>query len=118
MTIFPEKMRAALTPDMLATDLADYLVRKGIPFRETHHISGSAVRMSEERKCQLSDLTLEDLKTLSPAFEEDVVKVWSMEESVERRNATGGTSRRAVEEQCDRLEQLIATTSNKRVRVE
>ena len=118
MSIFPEKMRAALTPDMLATDLADYLVRKGIPFRETHHISGSAVRMSEERKCQLSDLTLEDLKTLSPAFEEDVVKVWLMEESVERRNATGGTSRRAVEEQCDRLEQLIANTSNKRVRTE
>lgn len=118
MTIFPEKMRAALTPDMLATDLADYLVRKGIPFRETHHISGSAVRMSEERKCQLSELTLADLKTLSPAFEEDVVKVWSMEESVERRNATGGTSKRAVGEQCDRLEHLIASTSNKRIRAE
>lgn len=104
MNIFPEKMRAALTPDMLATDLAEYLVRKGIPFRETHHISGSAVRMSEERKCLLSDLTLQDLKTLSPAFEEDVSKVWSMEESVERRNAVGGTSRRAVLEQCDRID--------------
>lgn len=111
MTIFPDKMLAALTPDMLATDLADYLVRKGIPFRETHHISGSAVRMSEERKCALSDLTLEDLKTLSPAFEEDVKNVWLMEESVERRNAIGGTSRRAVIEQCDRLEALIQIDS-------
>ena len=128
LEIFPDKMRAALTPDMLATDLADYLVRKGvsggmgqesmeitdactpvqqIPFRETHHISGSAVRMSEERKCPLSDLTLADLKTLSSAFEEDVEKVWLMEESVERRNAVGGTSKRAVIEQCDRLEKLI-----------
>ncbi|CAD6888869.1 unnamed protein product [Tilletia laevis] len=104
MSIFPEKMRAALTPDMLATDLADYLVRKGIPFRETHHISGSAVRMSEDRKVPLSALTLADLRTLHPAFEEDVAKVWELEESVERRNAVGGTSRRAVLEQCERLE--------------
>lgn len=107
MNIFPEKMRAALTPDMLATDLAEYLVRKGIPFRETHHISGSAVRISEERKCLLSDLTLDDLKKLSPAFEEDVAKVWSMDESVERRDAVGGTSKRAVLEQCARIEKEI-----------
>jgi argininosuccinate lyase len=118
LEINAEKMRAALTPDMLATDLADYLVRKGIPFRETHHISGSAVRMSEERKCQLSDLSLADLKTLSDAFEEDVEKVWLMEESVERRNATGGTSKRAVVEQCDRLEKLVKGDAggSKRVR--
>ncbi|CAO1622638.1 unnamed protein product [Jaminaea pallidilutea] len=107
MTIFPNKMRSALTPDMLATDLAEYLVRKGTPFRETHHISGSAVRLSEERKCLLSDLSLEDLRKLSPAFDEDVSKVWSMEESVERRDATGGTSKRAVLEQCGRIEKEI-----------
>lgn len=90
-----------------------------IPFRETHHISGSAVRMSEERKCQLSDLSLADLKTLSDAFQEDVEKVWLMEESVERRNATGGTSKRAVIEQCDRLEKIIKgelTSPSKRAR--
>ncbi|KAE8213544.1 hypothetical protein CF319_g4749 [Tilletia indica] len=109
MTIFPEKMRAALTPDMLATDLADYLVRKGIPFRETHHISGSAVRMSEQRNIPLSALTLADLRTLHPAFEEDVAKVWELEESVERRNAVGGTSRRAVLEQCERLEGYLGS---------
>ncbi|PWN53170.1 putative ARG4-arginosuccinate lyase [Violaceomyces palustris] len=108
MTIFPEKMLAALTPDMLATDLADYLVRKGIPFRETHHISGSAVKMSEDKKVPLSSLSLEELKTLSPAFEADVERVWLMEESVERRDAIGGTSRRAVLEQCDRLIREIA----------
>ncbi|KAL9933105.1 hypothetical protein V8E36_007823 [Tilletia maclaganii] len=109
MSIFPEKMRAALTPDMLATDLADYLVRKGIPFRETHHISGSAVRLSEERNVPLSALTLEDLRGLNPAFEADVEKVWDLEESVERRNAIGGTSRRAVLEQCDRLEGALGS---------
>ncbi|CAO1626565.1 unnamed protein product [Sympodiomycopsis kandeliae] len=107
LTIFPEKMRSALTPDMLATDLAEYLVRKGIPFRETHHISGSAVRLSEEKKCLLSDLTLQDLQKLSPAFEADVEKVWSMDESVERRDAVGGTSKRAVLEQCARIEKEV-----------
>lgn len=101
-------MRSALTPDMLATDLAEYLVRKGIPFRETHHVSGSAVRLSEERKCSLSDLTVKDLQSLHPAFEDDVLKVWSFDESVERRDATGGTSKRAVLEQCDRLEASLA----------
>ncbi|KDN45907.1 putative ARG4-arginosuccinate lyase [Tilletiaria anomala UBC 951] len=108
MTIFPQKMRAALTPDMLATDLAEYLVRKGIPFRETHHISGSAVRISEERKCQLTDLTLADLQGLSDKFEQDVMQVWSFDESVERRDAVGGTSRRAVLEQCERLQKVVA----------
>lgn len=104
MTVHADKMRAALTPDMLATDLADYLVRKGIPFRETHHISGSAVKMAEDRHCELTDLTLDDLRTLHPAFDTDIALVWDMEQSVERRNAIGGTSRRAVLEQVTRLE--------------
>jgi len=104
MTVHADKMRAALTPDMLATDLADYLVRKGIPFRETHHISGSAVKMAEDRHCELTDLTLDDLRTLHPAFDTDIALVWNMEQSVERRNAIGGTSRRAVLEQVARLE--------------
>lgn len=104
MTVHADKMRAALTPDMLATDLADYLVRKGIPFRETHHISGSAVKMAEDRHRELTDLTLDDLRTLHPAFDTDIALVWDMEQSVERRNAIGGTSRRAVLEQVARLE--------------
>lgn len=104
----PAKMRGALTTDMLATDLADYLVRKGIPFRETHHISGSAVKMAEDRRCELSDLSLADLRTLHPAFEEDVQQVWDPEQSVERRNAIGGTSRRAVLEQIERVLSTLA----------
>ena len=60
---------------MLATDLAEYLVRKGLPFRETHHISGAAVKMAEDRGCALSDLTVADLKTINPLFAEDVVQV-------------------------------------------
>lgn len=74
-----------------------------IPFRETHHISGSAVKLAEDRRCELSDLTLSDFRTLHSAFEEDVKDVWDPEQSVERRNAIGGTSRRAVLEQVEKL---------------
>ena len=54
-------MKAALSSFMLATDLSEYLVRKGVPFRETHHISGQAVQMAETRGCALTDLTLQAL---------------------------------------------------------
>jgi hypothetical protein len=64
-----------LSADMLATDLAEYLVRKGVPFRETHHISGAAVKMAEDRGVPLSSLTVADLQSIHPLFADDVVKV-------------------------------------------
>lgn len=96
-------LRASLTTELLATDLAEYLVRKGVPFRETHHVAGAAVRMAELQAVPLSELTLEDLLTLHHAFEEDVMQVWDFEQSVEQRDAAGGTSRRAVLEQIGKL---------------
>jgi argininosuccinate lyase len=99
----PEAMRVRLVSEMLATDLAEYLVRKGVPFRETHHIAGAAVRLAEARGVDLADLGLDDLRTLHPAFAADVSRVWDFEESVERRDAAGGTSRRAVEAQIAQL---------------
>jgi argininosuccinate lyase len=91
LTVNSEKMAAALTTDMLATDLADYLVRRGVPFRKTHHVAGSAVQMAEDRGAQISDLSVEELQSLHPSFEEDVLELWSMENSVERKDAMGGT---------------------------
>lgn len=99
LTVNPAAMRAALTTEMLATDLADYLVRKGVPFREAHHITGAAVRMAEVQALPLNALGLDDLRTLHDAFDDDVADVWSIEASVERRDVAGGTSRRAVEAQ-------------------
>lgn len=99
----PERMRKNLSADMLATDLADYLVRKGVPFRETHHISGQAVQIAEDQAKPLSSVTLEELRSLHPAFDESVEAVWSFENSVESRNAQGSTSRRAVLEQAATL---------------
>jgi argininosuccinate lyase len=93
----------------LATDLAEYLVRKGVPFRETHHISGAAVKMAEDRSSKLSSLTVDDLKTLHPSFEEDVAKVWSFETSIENRNAPGGTAKSSVTEQIRLLKTFLAS---------
>lgn len=111
MNIFPEKMKASLSADMLATDLAEYLVRKGVPFRETHHISGAAVKMAEDRNGTLSDLTVEDLKTLHPSFEADVSKVWSFETSIENRNTPGGTAKSSVLAQIDLLKTWLSKTN-------
>ncbi|KAI7872384.1 argininosuccinate lyase [Spinellus fusiger] len=108
LTIFPEKMLASLSADMLATDLAEYLVRKGVPFRETHHISGAAVKMAEDRESALDQLSVEDLKTLHVSFEEDVASVWSFEASVEKRNAPGGTARSSVQAQIGQLKAWLA----------
>ncbi|KAL0083633.1 argininosuccinate lyase [Phycomyces blakesleeanus] len=112
LDIFPAKMKASLSADMLATDLAEYLVRKGVPFRETHHISGAAVKMAEDRKGSLDQLTVADLKTLHPSFEDDVTSVWSFETSIENRNTPGGTSRSSVQGQISKLKTWLSSKRN------
>lgn len=101
-----EKLMEALCPEMLATDLADYLVRKGVPFRETHHISGACVRLAEEQKISLDKLTLEQLQAIDARFESDVMSVWDYEVSVERKNSIGGTSKNSCLKQIEDLIQF------------
>jgi argininosuccinate lyase len=112
LKIDPAAMEKGLSADMLATDLAEYLVRKGVPFRETHHISGAAVKLAEDRGCALSDLTVDDLKPLCDAFEDDVVGVWSYEKSTESRDTEGGSSRRSVLEQVAKLRKYLEDTES------
>ncbi|KAJ6630681.1 argininosuccinate lyase [Mycena sp. CBHHK59/15] len=106
--VHADKMYKALTMDVLATDLADYLVRKGIPFRETHHVSGRAVALAESRKCQLNELSLSDFKGLNENFSEDIHAVFNFEASVERRESIGGTSQRMVERQISVLREVLS----------
>ncbi|CAG7565163.1 unnamed protein product [Fusarium equiseti] len=103
-----EKIKAALTADMLATDVADYLVLKGVPFRQTHHIAGAVVRKAEEKGVSIAELELSDLKQISPQFEADIVDVFDFERSVEKRSAYGGTSRSSVLEQISAIEAYLA----------
>jgi argininosuccinate lyase len=107
MTIMPKKMKAALTPDMLATDLADYLVRKGVPFRETHHISGRVVALAEKEGVPMDKLSKEQLRGVDSRFEDDVMKCFNFEQSVETRTVTGGTSRKSVEGQIAALIKVV-----------
>ncbi|KAJ8275516.1 hypothetical protein COCON_G00072680 [Conger conger] len=101
-------MQAALSPDMLATDLAYYLVRKGVPFREAHGCSGKAVLLAESKNIPLNQLTLQDLHTASPLFEADVSAVWDYTSSVEQYSAPGGTARNSVLAQIEHLRSWLA----------
>ncbi|MCL1854324.1 MAG: argininosuccinate lyase [Clostridia bacterium] len=79
-----------------ATDLADYLVGKGIPFRDAHHISGSLVGKCAREGRSLSDLSLDELRAASPAFDNDVYEAISLSACIERRNLRGGPAPAAV----------------------
>ena len=98
MRVNQERMRSALDASMLATDLADYLVRKGVPFREAHEITGKAVRAAAEEGLGLDQLPLERWQTLGP-FDADMFQVFDPMKSVEARDAVGGTSPQSVKEQ-------------------
>jgi argininosuccinate lyase len=96
-----EAADAALSGDLLATDLADYLVRKGVPFRESHEIVGRAVRESEDRGVGLGELPAEVLREIHPAFDAATAEVFSWESSVEARAVQGGTAREAIRTQME-----------------
>ena len=93
----PEAMRsAALQGYATATDLADYLVKKGVPFRDAHETVAVAVRFAEQRGCDLSDISLTELQQFSTHIGEDVYQVLSLEGSLASRNHIGGTAPQQV----------------------
>ncbi|HSM06590.1 MAG TPA: argininosuccinate lyase [Longimicrobiales bacterium] len=95
----PERIHGALDSQLLATDLADYLVRRGVPFRRSHEAIGHLVREAEEEGCSLEDLSDDVFRAAHPAFEADVRDVFDWTASVESRAVPGGTARAAVEAQ-------------------
>ncbi|XP_023685120.2 argininosuccinate lyase isoform X2 [Paramormyrops kingsleyae] len=112
LTINPTVMEAALSPDMLATDLAYYLVRKGVPFRDAHGCSGKAISLAESKNIPVNQLTLEDLRTVSPLFDSDVSVVWDYTSSVEQYSAPGGTARSSVSAQIQHLRDWMKASGN------
>src|SRR6185295_10150261 len=97
----PERMRAAAAQGYsTATDLADWLVREAdVPFREAHHITGRAVKLAEERGCDLADLPLDALQDIDSRIVERVYDVLSVDASVRSRTSYGGTAPERVREQ-------------------
>ncbi|MDW8352534.1 MAG: argininosuccinate lyase [Anaerolineae bacterium] len=107
LKVNPERMRAGLDPAMLATDVAEYLVRKGVPFREAHHLSGRAVALAESKGVRLDELEITDWQAVSPHFDEDIARVFDFAQSVASRDVDGGTSPRAVGEQIRRARRCL-----------
>lgn len=107
----PNRMRQALTPEMLATEFADYLVRKGVPFREGHHISGRIVQLAETKGVPVDELSFDQLKSIDHRFEEDVQQCFDYDRAVELKDAEGGTSKRSVLEQIKALRKALENDS-------
>ena len=126
------RCRAALSPDMLATDLAYYLVRKGVPFRDAHADAGRVVALAEADveatttttttttdpyhhhphpsplRRDLTTLTTSELKSVNPLFGDDAKSVFDYEASVEQYDVVGGTARARVADQIDEMDRRLA----------
>ncbi|MGC9942636.1 MAG: argininosuccinate lyase, partial [Verrucomicrobiota bacterium] len=93
---------AASDPALLATDLADYLVRKGIPFRQAHHAVGAVVALAEKAGKPLNQLTLAEFQSVNKAFGRDTLGVLDLERAMARRNLTGAPGTKEVARQLAR----------------
>lgn len=105
----PERMAAGLSPALLATDLADYLVGKGVPFRQAHELVGHAVQLAEVRGVSLAALPLSDLKAISDRFEADLGQVFDVRAALARRASVGGTAPEALRVQLEAARRALAS---------
>jgi len=99
----PAMRAAALQGFATATDLADYLVKKGVPFRDAHDTVAAAVRHCETRQCDLADLSVADLQAFHPAIAADVQQILTLEGSIAARQHVGGTAPARVMEEARRI---------------
>lgn len=110
MTVNGDHTRQVLESDFSnATDMADYLAKKGLPFRQAHAVVGSAVHYCIEQHKVLLDLSMEEFRSMSPLFEEDIKEALSIENCVKNRESYGGTGPKSVERQQTHAEKAIAS---------
>lgn len=110
MTVNGDHTRQVLESDFSnATDMADYLAKKGLPFRQAHAVVGNAVHYCIEHHKVLLDLSMEEFKAMSPLFEEDIKEALSIENCVKNRESYGGTGPKSVERQQTHAEKAIAS---------
>lgn len=100
-------LRAASDPALLATDLADYLVRKGMPFRQAHHSIGALVRIAESAKKSLSELTVAELRSVDGKFEADALKIFDVKRALSQRSMTGAPAPREIRKQIARWKRAL-----------
>jgi argininosuccinate lyase len=102
-----DRMRAALDAAMMATDLADALVRRGVPFRDAHRLVGEAVKLAEARGVSLAQLAPEDFLRIAPEFGAGARAALDPARSIEAREIVGGTGPQAVRHQLARARDIL-----------
>ncbi|XP_077167872.1 argininosuccinate lyase [Paroedura picta] len=107
LQINKDSMDRALSSDMLATDLANYLVRKGMPFRQAHMAVGKAVHLAESKGVTLSHLSTEDFKSITPMMGSDISQVFNHQHSVEQYTSPGGTAKNSVTTQIEQVKEML-----------
>jgi argininosuccinate lyase len=99
---------AASDPALLATDLADYLVTRGLPFRQAHHAVGAAVALAEQKGKKLNELTLAEYQSIEPLFDAGVHALFELDQAMARRNLAGAPGDREVQRQLRRWQKFLA----------
>jgi len=107
LTVKPARMEASIDSSMMATDLADYLVERGVPFREAHAISGKVVRAGIAKEKSLDALTLAEYQEINAVFDEKVYEVYDARASIAKRAAIGGTAPDAVKAQIEQAKEEL-----------
>jgi argininosuccinate lyase len=97
--VFPENILQKMDPAMLATDVADYLVEKGVPFREAHHAIAIAVSLAEREQISIQELTVQQWQKIHPACDAQIVELFTFERSIRRKESWGSTGPEAVKTQ-------------------
>ena len=109
-----DRLRAAVSdPALLATEAADYLVRRGMPFRQAHDIVGQLLREADKQGKPWTQLSMVDIKKLSPLFADDFLEGISLESAIAAKAVPGGTSEESVRAAIRKLEQKLNQTETK-----
>ena len=103
-----DKMSDSISPTLSATDMADYLVHKGIPFREAHGIVGELVLLAEKQGQDLTALSLDEMQSISKHFTEDIIETFDIQKALERRAVIGGTSSKSLDIQLQSAKDSLA----------
>jgi argininosuccinate lyase len=107
LTVNEGKIKESLDPFLLATDIADYLVKKGMSFREAHGVVGKIVAFCIENEKRFNTLEIKDMRKFSDLFEEDVLLCFDWENALKNRDVYGGTGRTSVERQLKQAEEFL-----------
>ena len=107
---------AASTGYLNATDLADYLVAKGLPFREAHHCVGQAVRFAAKKKQEIHELSLKQLQQFAPHIEDDIFNYLETQQIIDRKSSIGGTATKAVSTAIKNAEKKLKKSANRRLK--